>query len=57
MIIEASEVTATSIVHIMDTLLYSSYKANRDLGMTHEAAVRIGIGKPEFKVKYESESN
>jgi hypothetical protein len=45
-----------TVNEILDVLTYSSYAANRDLGMTHEQLVRIGIGNDEMKLKYENES-
>lgn len=43
------------ISEIKDDLLYISYASQRDLGMTHEGTLRIGLGKPEYLVRYELE--
>ena len=40
---------------IVSELTYISYKTNRELGMTHEGAVRIGIGNDTYKERYERE--
>lgn len=40
---------------IISVLMYGSYAANRDGGMTHEALVRLGIGTEAMRVKYELE--
>lgn len=42
-----------TIPEIMRKLSYSSYETNRNLGMTHEQLLSIGIGDDEFKAAYE----
>lgn len=44
-----------TVPQIMDHLIYSSYKANRGYGCSHEGLVRIGIGNEAMRVKYELE--
>jgi hypothetical protein len=51
--IPTSEGTKT-IPEILDRLMYGSYAANRDYGMTHEQLLSIGIGNEEMKRHYES---
>ncbi len=43
-----------TVPEIMDTLMYSSYAANRGYGMTHEQLLSIGIGNEEMRIKYET---
>lgn len=45
-----------SIPEIFSSLIYGSYAANRDYGMTHEQLISIGIGNDAMKIMYESES-
>lgn len=40
---------------IMDHLMWSSYKANREYGCSHEGLVRIGIGNEAMRQRYELE--
>ena len=42
---------------IIDSLMYSSYEANRGYGLTHNQLVNIGIGNEEMRLKYELENN
>jgi hypothetical protein len=42
---------------IVEQLRYGSYAHNRDLGNTHEALVKIGVGNDTFKARYENEKN
>lgn len=42
---------------IMEHLEYSSYRANRSYGMTHEQLGKLGIGNDFMKEKYETEKN
>jgi hypothetical protein len=44
-----------TIPEIFSTLMYGSYAANRDEGMTHEQLINLGIGNDYMKIKYESE--
>lgn len=44
-----------TIPEIMDRLMYGSYSANRDNGMTHEQLLSIGIGNDEMKNHYEKQ--
>lgn len=44
-----------TIPQIMDHLIWSSYKANRGYGCSHEGLVRIGIGNDAMKERYELE--
>lgn len=46
-----------TIPEIFSALMYSSYEANRGLGMSHEALVRIGVGDDACRIKYESNNN
>lgn len=41
---------------IIDHLTYSSYKANRGYGATHEELLKIGIGNEAMRLKYEQET-
>lgn len=43
--------------NIYNELMYSSYAANRDYGMTHESAVKIGLGNTERLLRYNKENN
>lgn len=36
-------------------LYYISYKAQRDLGMSHQQTVNIGLGNEERRLQYEQE--
>lgn len=40
---------------LLNTLMYSSYKAQREYGMSHEATVRIGLGTEALREQYEAE--
>lgn len=40
---------------IMNTLMWGSYKANRDAGLSHDQLINIGIGNNDFKIRYELE--
>lgn len=42
-----------SIPEIFNWLMYGSYAANRDLGMSHESLIKYGIGNDKMKIKYE----
>jgi len=42
-----------TIPQIFSSLMYGSYKANRDEGMTHEQLRSIGIGNDMMKATYE----
>lgn len=44
-----------TIPEIMDSLMWGSYVANRDEGMSHESLVRFGIGNDQMKQRYESQ--
>lgn len=44
-----------TVPQIMDHLIWSSYKANRGYGCSHEGLVRIGIGNDAMKERYELE--
>lgn len=46
-----------TIAQIMDSLMWSSYKGNRDAGVTHELLISYGIGNEEMKKRYESKFN
>lgn len=46
---------ARTVEQIMHSLFYISYASNRDAGMSHEGAVRMGIGREEFRQIYEAE--
>lgn len=41
---------------LFSALMYVSYAANRDYGMTHEQLLAICIGNDGMKIKYESEN-
>lgn len=41
---------------IVEHLQYSSYKANRGYGATHEELLKIGIGNEAMRLKYEQET-
>lgn len=43
------------IPQIMDSLMYSAYKANRNYGCSHEGLVRIGVGNEAMRERYEAE--
>lgn len=45
---------ATTQAKMYSSLMYGSYKANRDLGMTHEQLLSIGIGNDEMKDRYDN---
>ena len=38
--------------HILNELMYGSYRANRDYGMTHAQAVRLGLGNTDSLLRY-----
>lgn len=40
---------------MFSVLMYGSYSANRDYGMTHEQLLSIGIGNEDMRLKYELE--
>lgn len=42
---------------ILDHLIYSSYKVQRQSGCTHEQLMRIGLGKQEYNERYNKERN
>lgn len=44
-----------TVPEIMDCLMYSSYRTNRDLGCSHDGLVGIGIGNDAMKERYERE--
>jgi len=44
-----------TVPQIMDELMYSSYRANRGYGCSHEGLVRIGVGNEAMKGRYELE--
>lgn len=46
-----------TIPEIYCSLMYGSYKSNRDLGMPHDSLVKLGIGTDEFKRIYEAKNN
>lgn len=46
-----------TIPEIFSALMYSSYEANRVLGMSHEALVKLGIGNEDMRIKFESQHN
>lgn len=46
-----------TIPQIINSLMYGSYKANRDEGMTHEQLRSIGIGNDTMKAFYERGEN
>lgn len=39
---------------VIPSLMWGSYKANRNEGMTHEALVKLGIGTEAMKERYNS---
>ncbi len=41
---------------LLDELGYCSYAANRRCGMTHEILAGIGLGKKEWKERFEKEN-
>lgn len=58
LIVDASELnTVNGINKVLDTLMYGSYKANREYGVSHEQLVKHGIGNDEMKKRYEQETN
>lgn len=40
---------------LFDVLMWGSYKANRDYGMTHEQLISIGVGNDAMRQRYELE--
>lgn len=54
---EALRVEANGNAAILNELTYSSYKANRNYGMSHEQAVSIGLGNTDSLIRYNKESN
>lgn len=44
-----------TVPEIMDHLMWSSYRANRGYGCTHEQLVKFGIGNDAMKERYELE--
>jgi hypothetical protein len=42
---------------IVSRLMYCSYKANRDNGMTHEQLVKIRVGTDKMNELYNKEKN
>jgi hypothetical protein len=42
---------------IVDIVQYNAYAHNRDMGCTHEALVRIGLGDDRYKAIYENEKD
>lgn len=40
---------------LIDQLSYISYRHNRDLGMSHESLVRIGLGTSQMDQAYKKE--
>lgn len=44
-----------TIPGIFEVLMWGSYKANRDGGVSHEVLVKHGIGDDGMKLKYETE--
>jgi hypothetical protein len=41
-----------TVTEIMDHLTYSSYRANRGYGVSHERLLKIGIGNKQMKQRY-----
>lgn len=41
---------------IVSSLMYGSYSANRDGGLSHEQLVKLGIGNDAMKAMYELET-
>lgn len=46
-----------TITEIFDVLMWGSYQANRNDGVSHEVLVKWGIGNEAMKIKYESIKN
>jgi len=44
-----------TVPEIMDHLMWSSYRANRNYGCSHESLVKFGIGNDAMKERYELE--
>lgn len=44
-----------TVPQIMDHLMWSSYKANRGYGCSHEGLIKIGIGNDAMRDRYELE--
>lgn len=42
-----------TIPEITNTLMYGSYEANRNYGLTHQQLLNIGIGNEQMKQRYE----
>lgn len=45
-----------TIPEIMDHLMWSSYKANRGYGCSHEQLVKFGIGTEAMRLRFEQET-
>lgn len=45
---------ALTVPEIVYQLQYSTYKFNREKGMTHDRLISIGVGDDDMKIKYES---
>lgn len=48
------EKTATEII---DMLMWASYKANRDQGLSRESLIKFGIGNDQMKARYAALNN
>lgn len=46
-----------TIPQIFDVLMWGSYRANRDEGVTHESLLKWGIGNEQMKQKYEKQNS
>lgn len=42
------------ISKLLEDVIYGSYKAQRDYGLTHDQLLSIGLGNEVMKVRYES---
>jgi len=43
----------TEIKNFIEELKFQNYRYNRDLGMTHEQLVKIGLGNEEMEKRYQ----
>jgi hypothetical protein len=42
---------------ILNELMYSSYEANRDNGLTHSQLLSIGLGNTDMLIRYNSKKS
>lgn len=54
---QAMKIEANGNPVVLNELMYSSYKANRDYGMTHAQAVSIGLGNTDALIRYNNEKS